>query len=204
MLVLSLVLVNCNNLAVSLGSLTVFQTHKHSEKPHAARQKGVWGGVRPKKKKKKADPISGCLLDSGEQLRWWLTGRQVLLSTKTCTRGTAPAGDIQPHRLHPAPHPTSPKHQPPPPPTQAGTGLYENIINSIRVCKFHEPAILPLNFLTGCQNNLGCDIWRTESWITKSAIPGWNPLLPVIKGPHPFLSHSLTTSLLLKQPLSPA
>ncbi len=33
---------------------------------------------------------------------------------------------------------------------QASTldGLYENIINSIRACKFHEPSIFLLNFLT--------------------------------------------------------
>lgn len=52
-------------------------------------------------------------------------------------------------------------------------GLYEKILNLIRICKFHELVDLLLNFLTGCQNNLDNDIWLPDRWIRKTVIPGW-------------------------------
>lgn len=70
-----------------------------------------------------------------------------------------------------------------PPPTSAD-GLYENILNSVRICIFHELAIL-LNFLMRCQNTPGSDIWHSERWIIKTSSSVINLLL----------SHALTASL---------
>lgn len=57
----------------------------------------------------------------------------------------------------------------------------------------------PPEFLTRCQNTLGSDIWHSERWIIKPALPDWNRLLSVI---NLLLSHTFTSSPLILYPLS--
>lgn len=101
-----------------------------------------------------------CLLDVREHLHWWVEESLPPLSNQE-RRRTAEK-DIRPPPPPPPPPPTPDLSRQQPAHTHTAHGLHENILNSIRICKFHELAVLLLNILSGCQINLGCNVWHSE------------------------------------------